>query len=133
MHDPIYKILGSFMIGGLATIVESLQAFDGAIQTLGLPILGCGAFGYAIVKLYKTILRLVEEKMRDADTRLEESKQYADKLAIHVEKGSEARAKLIQLSEKSLELNAEQLKAQAKMAIALDKLSEAIKSRPCQK
>jgi hypothetical protein len=97
-----------------------------------------------IVKLYKTILNVVSEKSdlaeaaaaaaaAAAEARLADSKLYAERLTVHVEKGAESRAKLISLSEKSLELNAEQLLAQAKMAIAMDKLSEAIKSRPCQK
>jgi F0F1-type ATP synthase membrane subunit b/b' len=130
MHDPIYKIVGSLTLSSLAALLESLQAFEGVIQTLGLPLLCVAGFAYAIVKLYQTILKLVTEKVEDANTRMADAKAYADKLEVHVEKGADSRAKLIELSEKSLELNAEQLKAQARMAIAMDSLTHEI--RRCQ-
>jgi len=130
MHDPIYKVVGGLSISGLAAIMESLEAFSGLIQTLGLPLLCVAGFGYAIVKLYQTILKLVTEKVNDANSRMADAQAYADKLEVHVEKGAESRAKLITLSEQSLELNAEQLKAQAKMAIAMDNLTAEI--RRCQ-
>jgi hypothetical protein len=123
MQDPIFKVVASLGISSLAAIVESFQAFSGIIQTLGLPLVCVGGFAYAIIVL---------SKKKDAETagRLEDAKAYADKLTIHVEKGAEARAKHIEISEKLLELNGEQLKAQAKMAISMDDLTHEI--RRCQ-
>lgn len=130
MNEPIIKVVSALSLSSLAALLESFQAFEGVVQTLGLPLLCVAGFAYAIVKLYQTILKLVTEKVNDANARMADAQVYATKLEVHVEKGAESRAKLIELSEKSLELNAEQLKAQARMAISMDNLTREI--RLCQ-
>ena len=120
MNEHIMKVVLGLTVSSIAAIVESLQVFEGALQNLGLPMLCVAGFGYAIVKLNSKKDSLAERLVQDA-------KEYATKLERHVEKGAESRAKLIELSEKSLELSSEQLKAQAKVAISVDSLAHEIK------
>ena len=126
MNEHLIKGLSAFAASGTIAIIETLEKLPAFLQQVGLPV------AFLICVLYA--LACIHKQLRDTvSARFEDSAHYSERLAKHIEEGATARAKLIELSEKSLELNSEQLKAQAHTAIAIEKLVENLKSRPCQK
>lgn len=135
--EPAIKAVAALGVSSLAAILESLEMFEGALQRIGLPMICVAGFAYAVVVLSRKYKEMADGRIEDAKStaevlnaigaaRLEDAQNYASALEEHIVKGAESRAELIQVSRELKEISAEQLKAQAKSAIAMERLAEQI-------
>lgn len=113
---------------GLMMVVDQIKDLPGIVRDLGIPVTFAACAIAGVYLIHRQCSDMTAGRLQDNERRIEDAQAYAERLERHIENGALSRAELIDISKRNMELTAEQLKAHAKTAIAIDRLTEKIET-----